>query len=94
MSLLVKEKVEAFYEDDDISRLCPGKKDCLEEMMTLKKRRLKRLVLSNLSEIYSKFKEENPDLKIGFSTFASLRPRWCVLAGPSGTHSVCVCTHH
>jgi len=54
----------------------------------------KRLLLSNLSEIYSNFKEENPDLKIGFSTFASLRPQWCILAGPKGKHSVCVCTHH
>jgi len=30
----------------------------------------------------------------GFSSFASLRPQWCILAGASGTHSVCVCTYH
>ena len=29
-----------------------------------------------------------------FSKFASLRPKECVLAGESGTHSVCVCTIH
>ena len=33
-------------------------------------------------------------MKIGFSKFAELRPRYCVLAGASGTHSVCVCTIH
>ena len=33
-------------------------------------------------------------LKIGFSKFAELRPKHCVLAGTSGTHSVCVCTIH
>ena len=32
--------------------------------------------------------------KIGFSKFAELHPRHCVLAGASGTHAVCVCTTH
>ena len=40
------------------------------------------------------FKERNPDLKIGFSKFCTLRPKWCVIVGSSGTHSVCVCTTH
>lgn len=31
---------------------------------------------------------------IGFSKFAELRPKYCILAGASGTHSVCVCTIH
>ncbi|GBM39738.1 hypothetical protein AVEN_208641-1 [Araneus ventricosus] len=34
------------------------------------------------------------NLKIGLSKFCSLRPKWCVLAGASGTHLVCVCTIH
>ena len=29
---------------------------------------------------------------MGFSKFCILRPKWCVLAGSSGTHSVCVCS--
>jgi hypothetical protein len=35
-----------------------------------------------------------PGEKIGFSTFCKLRPLECVLAGPKGTHSVCVCIIH
>ena len=31
---------------------------------------------------------------MGFSKFAELRPKWCVLAGSTGTHSVCVCSIH
>ncbi|GBM26788.1 hypothetical protein AVEN_34768-1, partial [Araneus ventricosus] len=54
----------------------------------------KRLILCNLSELYSSFKLEYPNLKIGLSKFCSLRPKWCVLAGASGTHLVCVCTIH
>ena len=40
------------------------------------------------------FKDKFPDVAIGFSKFACLRPRYCILAGASGTHSVCVCTFH
>lgn len=31
---------------------------------------------------------------VSLSKFAQLRPKWCVFAGSSGTHSVCVCTIH
>ena len=54
----------------------------------------KRLVLSNLKEAYCDFKDKFPDVKVGFSKFAELRPRHCVLAGGSGTNSVCVSTIH
>ena len=36
----------------------------------------------------------NPDVKIGFSKFCTLCPKWCVIAGSSGIHSACVCTTH
>ena len=76
--------VSSFYESDDISRVMPGKKEHIQ----------KRLVLSDLRGVYREFKERYPDHKIGFSKFAKLRPKHCVLAGASGTHSVCVCTIH
>ena len=34
------------------------------------------------------------NVKLGFSKFCTFRPKWCVLAGSSGTHSVCVCSIH
>ena len=73
----------------------PGKKDCIsvrgaEGRITMQK----RLILSNLRELYHSFKDKHPEQKIGFSKFAELRPRHSVLAGASGTHSVCVCTAH
>ena len=40
------------------------------------------------------WKEANPEKKIGLSKFASLRPKYCVLAGANGTHDVCVCKYH
>lgn len=38
--------------------------------------------------------KKKPECKIGFSTFAKLRPKECVLAGAAGTHTVCVCLKH
>ena len=54
----------------------------------------KHLLLCNLREAYELFKERNPTLVIGFSKFAELRPKQCVMVGQSGTHSVCVCVKH
>lgn len=53
----------------------------------------KRLILSNLKELYTLFKEKFPG-HLGFSKFAELRPKRCILSGASGTHKVCVYTIH
>ena len=48
--------------------------------------------LFNLQELYTAFKENHPNVNIGFSKFCTLR--WCVLAGSEMTHSVCVYSTH
>lgn len=88
--------VKNFYESDEVSRLMPGKKDYVS-MKDSDNKRIhvqKRLILGNLREIYVLFKMTYENLKIGFSKFAELRPKNCVLAGGSGTHVVCVCIYH
>ncbi|XP_065641529.1 uncharacterized protein LOC136073616 [Hydra vulgaris] len=87
-----------FYEDDSNSRLLPGAKDYIS-IKTVEDRKhiQKRLILCNLSELYQKWIEEsnsNDIVKVGLTSFALLRPKHCVLAGKSGTHTVCVCIHH
>ena len=60
----------------------PGKKDifCLLRKADGEKEHWqKRLVLCNLKEAYHQFKTEHPDVKVGFSKFAELRPKECVL---------------
>ena len=84
--------VQDFYEDDEFSRIMPGAKDFVS--IGKNEHVQKRLILCNLKELYTAFKENHSDLKIGFSKFCCLRPKWCVLAGSTGTHSVCVCTIH
>ena len=66
----------------------PGKKDCVSIAKNVYMQ--KRLILCNLNELYQAFKEEHPSIKIGFSTFCKLHPKWYIIAGASGTPSVCV----
>ena len=58
----LKTTVKTFYESDEISRLCPGKKDFQVQ---------KHLILCNLKEAFLKFKQEQLNT-IGFSSFCSL----------------------
>lgn len=67
-------RVKEFYSSDDISRVCPGKRDYVtvdENNQKIAKQR--RLVLMNLKEAYALFKEQNIGLKIGFSKFEPMK---------------------
>ena len=96
LSQKTADSVREFYNSDEVSRALPGMKDFVSVKQPDGKRVhvQKRLVLGNLKEIYKLFKENHQTLNIGFSKFAELRPKNCILAGASGTHSVCVCTIH
>ncbi|KYN00525.1 hypothetical protein ALC62_09899 [Cyphomyrmex costatus] len=88
-------KVDGFYNDDTISRIMPGVKDAISVKADNKRLKVqKRLLLLNLKELHASFTEFHPDVSISFSAFAKLRPKYCILPGGSGTHSVCVCTIH
>ena len=95
ISMELQEKVRSFYESDEVSQMCPGKKDYVSVKNDKGDRvkMQKRLLFANLKKNYVLFKKEHDD-KLGFSTFCRLRPKWCVMAGRSGTYSVCVCTIH
>ena len=84
------------YQDDEFSRLLPGMKDC-KSIVHGKEKKQKRLLMLTVAELYQVFKEryrDRDDIKIGISKFFSLRPKWCITAGASGSHSVCCCTIH
>ncbi|XP_065075407.1 uncharacterized protein LOC135699120 [Ochlerotatus camptorhynchus] len=87
--------VREFYISDEISRACPGKRDyVITKSVDGKVYIQRRLVLCNLQEVYAIFKDKYPATKIGFSMFASKRPKHCILAGTSSTHTVCMCVYH
>ena len=84
----VLDLVIAFYENDEFSRLMPGKKDYVSISKNVHMQ--KRLILSNMKELFLAFRAANPNIKIGYSKFCSLRPKWCILPGASGTFSLCL----
>ena len=86
----IKDGVVAFYQSDEYSRICPGKKDYVSVKVNgMKEQRQKRLLLVNVKELHIEYLKQTGD-KIGFSTFAELRPKWCVPVSSTGMHSVCL----
>lgn len=96
ISEAVIDAVQEFYLDEESSKTCPGKRDYVvvnTDGQKIKKQR--RLLLFSLNEGYAIFKEKHPHFRIGFSKFASLRPKECTLVTDrKGAHATCVCVHH
>lgn len=88
--------IESFFTQDCISQPCPGKNDFVTVLLDNEKVRIqKRLLLMNLNEAHCQFKLQYPDEPVGFSKFASLRPKQCITAlETGGTHYTCVCCYH
>jgi len=81
------ENVKKFYNSDLNSRLMPGKRDCISVKIENERKLVqKRLILLGLKELYVvKYKDiYKSEHYVGFSTFAKLRPRHCILAGAPG----------
>ena len=90
----VIERVIAFYQSDDYSRMCPGKKEYVSVRIDGKReQKQKRLLLVNLKELHLEFIKSTGD-EISFSKFCELRPKWCVTVNSRGMHSVCVCQQY
>lgn len=91
--------VREFYNSSDISWQAPGRKDYLiirestESGEKIKRTEQVRYMLMSLREAHSKFKEDNPSLKVGLSKFCELRPEHVKLFDQL-PHQVCVCSCH
>ena len=88
----VRQRILNHYEDSQYVRIMAGGKDF--KSMGKGVRMQKRLILCNSKEFFIKYKTDYPDDKVSYSTFCSLRPRYCLFPGVSGTHSICVCVYH
>lgn len=71
----IEQLVTNFYEDDLNSRQMAGMRDVksVKKSDGTQELKQKRLILSNLRELYASFKTEYPAAKIQFSKFADLR---------------------
>ena len=87
----VKQLVKEAYEDEETSQIMPGAK---EVSLGNKVYAQKRLMLYSIKELFNCFVTKYPEAKTKLTSFYSLKPKWCVQAGKSGTHTVCVCAIH
>ena len=80
-----------FYQSDEFSRMCPGKKEYVSVKIDgVKQHKQKKLLLTNLKELQLEFLKQSQE-KICFSKFCQLRPKWCKIVNSAlGFHSVCV----
>lgn len=88
--------VKDFYRSDEVSSDRPAMSDktvVWENGVKIEKQI--KLILMNLKEAHALFKEKYPNVKIGFSKFASVRPKECKTAlDKRGMLAVCVCIYH
>ena len=69
------DKVKSFYCHGDITRNAPGRRDVVTVRDEAGKKKLQnRHLVMSIKECYATFKEFNPDVKIGVSKFAEIRP--------------------
>ena len=93
--------VSSFNESDEHSRMQPGMKDTVSVRQPGASKKVKvqkRLLLLNIDELYSKYKEYCVNTlhmkSCGRTKFFMLRPEHVVEVGSGGTHNVCVCEKH
>ena len=72
LSMETKQLVTEFYQQDDTSRIAPGKCDTVTVITANEKEKLqKRHLYMHIKETYAVFKDKHPNVKIGISKFAS-----------------------
>lgn len=87
-------RVEKYYNSDLVSRQLPGRKDYVTTKTAAGKKRVqKKVLMMTVMEAHKLFAQENPDIKIGKSKFAALRPKH-VLPISEKDHNVCCCRYH
>ena len=86
----VLDAVMNIFNDAEFTCQLPGKRDSVS---IGKNNMSKRLILCNLRELYASFNTRHPEMKIGFSKFASLCPKWCIYICWSLRYPLSMCVH-
>ena len=85
--LLIKE----YYEKESISRMMPGKADVISVKSDdgTRTSHQKRHMIMTIAKTFEAFKSDHPDIKVGKSKFAELRPKYVLLTSKM-PQNVCV----
>lgn len=82
----IREEIHKFFERDDVSRMCPGKKNCLEE------NKQKRLLLETVKNLHPLFCAET-GIRVSYSTLLREKPYW-VVQPTKRDRDTCLCVSH
>lgn len=85
----VLESIEIFYNNDDVSTISAGKKECI----TKNKRRMQKRYLTAPLKILHKKLLSEANIKVSYSFFTKHRPFWVLHPKPSGRET-CLCSQH
>lgn len=85
----IKHLIEQFLQKDQISGICPGKRDII---MKNGKEFRKRFLQDTLTNLHQKFCKETK-LKISFNTFAKYKPFW-IIKSKMSARNTCLCKTH
>lgn len=89
VSITVRKDLELFFEEDDNSRLCAGKKEFITRH---KVRKQKRYLTDTLANLHSKYLKTGK-YKLSYATFCRMRPFW-VLIPDTRSRETCSCKLH
>lgn len=78
-----------FFEDDTVSRMCPGKRDFVVKK---KQKKQRRILLDKKRNLYKRFVSET-GIKISYTTFVRACPFWVTTPKPSDRET-CSCIKH
>lgn len=85
----VRQKVIDFFEQDNVSRMCPSKRDYVK-LNGIKKQR--RVLLGTVKELVSKFVKET-GIVLSYAMLLRAKPFW-VVAPKSRDRETCLCVKH
>lgn len=85
----LRQKVKDFFEKDDISRMCPGKRDYVKKNGVKKQ---KRVLLDSVKALQPKFFQET-GINLPYTTLLRAKPFW-IVAPKSRDRETCLCVKH
>lgn len=96
MDKSTKVLINSFNLSEENSRIWTNNNNCIQVRNEDGTKRLepRRLMLTNLREAYTEFKNQHPKVKVGITKFAQLRPLNCRWPGIKGVHISCCCEKH
>lgn len=86
----IKNEITLFFEKDENSRLCPGKRDFISRKRIKKQKRYLNDCLKNL---HKKFVKSHSELQISYQTFCRCKPFW-IVPPVASKRDTCMCITH